>query len=247
MPIIRRQLDFERREFTQIPNAWLRDERLSLKSKGLLAQILSHAPGWSMTINTLSKANNCGYHTIAAAIQELETAGYLTRVQTKDDKGRFSEMLWITTEPGEPLLDYPMSENPRSENPKLKKTIEKKTKEKNIQETSGFSFDQFWEQYPRKAGKASARKVFIKLSDEDRSKAMDGVERLRNDPNLPPTQFVPYPATWLNREGWEDDPYPKRELPPSQKPAETPGPGDWRKWYCDQGDHVFCDHERRDK
>jgi hypothetical protein len=34
--------------------------------------------------------------------------------------------------------------------------------------------------------------------------------RIANDPNLPEPQFIPHPATWLDRAGWEDAPYPDR-------------------------------------
>lgn len=241
MPIIRSQLDFEKREFTQIPNAWIRDDRLSLKSKGLLAQLLSHSIGWSLTIASLSKVNNCGYHTIASAIQELETAGYLRRHQEKDEKGRFGEMLWFTTSPDQPLSENPTPENPTSENPKLKKTLSKNKKE---QKTDTTVFDQFWESYPRKAGKASARKVFQQLDVKDQRKAMDGVLRLRDDKNLPPMQYIPHPATWLNREGWEDEPYPNRDdtkakADVSRSPA-VGGPREWVKDLHDIGEHYEC-------
>ena len=39
---------------------------------------------------------------------------------------------------------------------------------------------------------------------------LDGAVRLASDPNLPETQFIPYPSTWLNREGWNDEPYPDK-------------------------------------
>lgn len=237
MPIIRRELDFERRQFTQIPNSWLRDENLSLKAKGLLAQLLSHQVGWSMTIGTLAKTNRCGRDMITSAIQELEIFGYLKRMQQKDDKGRFGEMLWFTTSPDDPVTGFPTSDSPTPDNPTLKKTKEKKTKEKN---TNLDVFDQFWSLYPRKAGKASARKAFSQLDPDQITDVMVGVERLRNDPNLPPAQYIPHPATWLNREGWEDDPYPKREQKPGEKAAEGPIPRAWVKSLHDEDDHTFC-------
>lgn len=237
MPIIRRELDFERKQFTQIPNSWLRDENLSLKAKGLLAQLLSHQVGWSMTIATLAKTNHCGRDMITSAIQELETFGYLKRMQQKDEKGRFGEMLWFTTSPDDPVTGFPTSDSPTPGNPTLKKTKEKKTKEKN---TNGDVFDQFWSLYPRKAGKASARKAFSQLDEEKRADAMIGVLRLRNDPNLPPAQYIPHPATWLNREGWDDDPYPKRDIKPGERVVEAPGPRDWVKQMHDMGEHWEC-------
>ena len=67
MPIVRKKLTHEYR-FTQIPNDWVRDSRLSLKSIGLLAQLLSHSEGWNVTISSLATANNCGRDLIAGAV-----------------------------------------------------------------------------------------------------------------------------------------------------------------------------------
>lgn len=132
MPIIRTRLDFERRNFTRIPNDYLRDDRISLKAKGLLAQLLSHSPGWSVSVRNLAEANGCGSHSITVAIQELEDAGYLIRKQEKDQQGRFEPMSWLTKDPhgSDPVPDYPQPENSTPDNPHTKKNTIKKTKEK---------------------------------------------------------------------------------------------------------------------
>ncbi len=36
-----------------------------------------------------------------------------------------------------------------------------------------------------------------------------GAQRLRDDPNREPA-FTPHPTTWLNRDGWQDEPCPPR-------------------------------------
>jgi len=70
-------------------------------------------------------------------------------------------------------------------------------------------FDEFWEHYPRKIGKGEARKAFEKASK--RVAAVDwiiaGAVRFEQFLTVHATEqkFVPYPATWLNRDGWEDD------------------------------------------
>lgn len=75
-------------------------------------------------------------------------------------------------------------------------------------------FDQFWDHYPRKVGKDDARKAYkracSKVSDE--GIILDGACRLAADPNLPDKQFIPHPATWLNRGGWDDEALPDRHL-----------------------------------
>ena len=103
MPLIRGHHSFDD-QFAQIPNAWLRDSRLSLKAIGLLAQIMTHVPGWNMSINSLSTRNNVGRDQIRTAIGELEEFGYLTREQSRED-GRFSETIWRTSDP----TDIPLS------------------------------------------------------------------------------------------------------------------------------------------
>jgi len=135
MPIQRTKMVHEH-NFTQVPNDWVRDKRLSLKSIGLLAQLLSHSEGWSVTIGSLARSNGCGKHIIRAAVQELEDAGYLKRKQLRGVSGTFAEVLWVTSEPSSPLFDYPTSEKPTSgkptsENRTLKKNTSKKTNLKN--------------------------------------------------------------------------------------------------------------------
>lgn len=72
-------------------------------------------------------------------------------------------------------------------------------------------FDQFWDWYPRKVGKPDAVKAYEKaVKKHGEQVIIAGVERLRLDPNLPEKNFIPHPATWLNREGWNDEPFPAR-------------------------------------
>jgi hypothetical protein len=215
MPIIRTTLKHED-NFTQIPNEWLRDSRLTLKAIGLLAQLLSHSQGWSVSIETLAKANNCGKDLIRSAVTELESAGYLVRKQARNGN-LFGEVIYYTSSPADsPLSGFPLSGFPMSENPTPKKNIVKKNIEKKVNAQNEFEI--FWDLYPRKIGKGAALKSFLRaLESEGWEKIHAGTQRLSQDSNLPDTQFIPYPATWLNREGWNDDPYPERKLTKEQE------------------------------
>jgi len=236
MPIVRVRLAFEG-HFTQIPNDWLRDGNLSLKAKGLLAQLLSHSDGWSVSIQSLAKANQCGKDAIRSAVKELEDNGYLVRSQNRQESGEFGETVWLTSSP---VAGSPIAGNPTPVNPTPKNTNLENTKPKYGDSLLSDAFDSFWALYPRKAGKASARKAFAILAQDHLMAIMDGVTRLANDPNLPPTEYIPHPATWLNREGWEDEPYPKREVKLAERLAEVPGPRDWVKDMHDMGEHFEC-------
>lgn len=213
MPIIRATHDFDER-FTQIPNSWIRDPRLTLKAKGLLAQIMSHSPGWIMSVKTLATANQCGVDMIRSAIDELMKAGYLTRSveRERNDQGHLQDYTYITHDPQTPTSDYPTLDYPTQENPTTKNTI---IQENNIKRNNAHLeelFDKFWELYPRKVGKGSARQAFMKQATvTDVNIILGGTDRLANDPNLPEVTYIPHPSTWLNRQGWDDEPYPYRE------------------------------------
>ena len=73
------------------------------------------------------------------------------------------------------------------------------------------AFERFWEIYPRKVGKKHAKDKFTSATKRaDAETIIAGAQRFASDPNLPETQFVPHPSTWLNRDGWEDEPLPSR-------------------------------------
>lgn len=203
-------------QFTQVPNAWLRDERISLGAKGLLAQLLSHRPGWAITVQRLATQNGCGKDKIRTLIRELESVGYLLRSaqQRHNEKGHLAGFDYITADPplaGLPTKVQPSKAQPSKENPAHKNTIQKKTIEKNTENVLLRQFDELWSVYPRRVGKATARKSFLKATEHwPAEDIIEGAKRLASDPNLPELQFIPHPATWLNREGWTDDPYPDR-------------------------------------
>lgn len=122
MPLIRGAHSFDG-QFTQIPNDWLRDGRLSLKARGLLALLMSHTPGWSVSIKSLIAQNMEGRDSLKAAVGELESFGYLERGQNRTE-GKFSESTWTTKSPqtGFPQTDKPQTDNPHPKNTKVKNT-----------------------------------------------------------------------------------------------------------------------------
>jgi hypothetical protein len=75
-------------------------------------------------------------------------------------------------------------------------------------------FDLFWSAYPRKVKKKDAVRVWAKMSTDDMAKARADVEkRIKGDPQWTRDdgKFVPYPATYLNGEQWNDEWTPKCE------------------------------------
>jgi hypothetical protein len=97
MGITRPVLDFEER-FTRIPNAWIRDPRLSRRARGLLAELLSHRPNWHVSVRSLVTKQE-KKHAVAATIAELVEAGYLARSQRRADSGTFGEAEYVLCDP----------------------------------------------------------------------------------------------------------------------------------------------------
>ena len=95
--IRRPALHFDR-EFTIMPNAWVRDPRTSLATKGLLAQLLSHAPG-QVSVESLAAANPEGRHAIRTCIAQAREAGYLAVSQQRAQGGRFAEANYDLVDP----------------------------------------------------------------------------------------------------------------------------------------------------
>ncbi|TLF33259.1 hypothetical protein [Microbacterium sp. 5K110] len=98
MGILRAGLAFEG-QFTQVPNDWARDKKLSRRARGLLTEILSHRVGWRLTIEGLAKEGTEGRHAIRAAVDELREAGYLEVEQGRGSRGQFGEVEYRLTDP----------------------------------------------------------------------------------------------------------------------------------------------------
>jgi hypothetical protein len=98
MSIRRTAFSFESK-FTTIPNAWVRDKRLSRKARGLLVELMSHAPGWEITIESLVDGAPEGRDSVRTAISELEQYGYLKREQNRQERGRWGNVDYVLAEP----------------------------------------------------------------------------------------------------------------------------------------------------
>ena len=207
MPLIRGHHSFDD-HFTQIPNDWLRDNSISLGAKGLLAQLLSHAPGWRISQESLGRDNGIGRDAIRTLINELLNAGYLMRSEDRErtEKGYLGGYTYTTQDPTQ--------DNPTQDNPLHKNNITKNTNIKNNERIySDSQFEEFWNHYPKKVDKGAALRAFRKAAkNEDVALVIDGAKRYAEDANLPEKQYIKNPATWLNAEAWNNGPLPKRKI-----------------------------------
>ena len=73
------------------------------------------------------------------------------------------------------------------------------------------TFAQFWASYPRKKAKQEARKAWDKaVKKTDPNLIIEAGRRYAD--SKPDPQYTPYPATWLNRGSWEDEPDPVKAV-----------------------------------
>lgn len=87
-------INIYRDKFTVIPNEVLFDKRLDYRSRGVFATILSLPDGWSFSVDGLVEIvcdsdRGEGKSAIGAALQYLETLGYLQRIRVQDKQGKF--------------------------------------------------------------------------------------------------------------------------------------------------------------
>jgi hypothetical protein len=89
--------------FTILPNATLRDDRLTYCARGVLAELLTRPEGWETNADALSDRARRhrgdvvgeGRRGLRSAFAELEVAGYIIRRKEKAAKGRFVTVLEI--------------------------------------------------------------------------------------------------------------------------------------------------------
>jgi hypothetical protein len=95
---------------------------------------------------------------------------------------------------------------------------------------AALAFEAFWNAYPRKKAKGDAEKAWKKVTVDVSIllKALEWQKR-QTDWTRDSGRYIPYPASWLNDRGWEDEP--SQQLPgmsPSAQAAKDgrhyPGP-----------------------
>ena len=73
----------------------------------------------------------------------------------------------------------------------------------------GIGFDEFWKAYPKKVGKQEAKRAWEKQNGNmpELPTVISKINELKTSEQWTKQngQFIPNPATWLNRGGWDDE------------------------------------------
>lgn len=233
--------------YTVMANHHLRDERLSLKSKGLLSLILSLPDDWRISIEGMTQFSSDGKDAIRSAIRELTSAGYITRDQTHSETGTFSgyEYTIHETPVASPSSGFPTMEKPTTENPTLRNTEELSTippivphegdceppkrkrrrSSKSVPDYKPELFERFWAAYPRGEDRQGAVAEWDSLRpDRETMLAMSrALVRQKASEEWQRGIGIPYAVRWLRRRRWED------EIKAPAPPPESAG-GDLPVW-----------------
>lgn len=103
-------------DYTVMANHHLRDERLSLKAKGLLSMLLSLPDDWEISIRGLASIVTDGVGAVQTGINELIEAGYIVRRRQHAESGAFAGFEYIIHEIP-PCTENPYTANPYTEKP----------------------------------------------------------------------------------------------------------------------------------
>jgi len=166
--------------YTTISNVFLRNDKLSLKAKGLLATILSLPETWDFSIKGICSIVKEGTTAVYSAIDELKTYGFCIVETLRDEKGRVigNDYTFFENPNMENLnMDNQAQLNkdiinislPNTEDSPIKEEIKKENIKRNRNEYSE-DFEKAWELAQRKGSKTEAYKYWKRLKEEDKKK-----------------------------------------------------------------------------
>lgn len=107
--------------FVMISRNITKNKKLGLTERGLLLTLLSLSDGWEFSIEGICKILPDGKSKISTALKNLMALGYITKEQSRDDKGVFgSNIIEVHDVPiddeDNPIYSKPLSDNPSTVN-----------------------------------------------------------------------------------------------------------------------------------
>ena len=152
--------------FVIIEKAFLLNEEISLKAKGLLALLLSYPDNWQFYKAEIVQHTTDKENSLNSGLKELIENGYIVRKQRKDENGKFEGYEYHVYE--KPSTEKPSTEKPSTEKPILlnnKNTKNKNTKNKNTKTTPSpelvSEFKEWYSKYPHPRNEQQTMKNYI--------------------------------------------------------------------------------------
>lgn len=111
----------KRERFTVVEKTMTEDPSLSWQAKGMLTYLLGKPDGWKVQASDLTAKSTNGRDANYAILKELIDAGYIDRIQARDENGRVKGYEYIVHESRAREEDSPLPGNPDTVSPDTEK------------------------------------------------------------------------------------------------------------------------------
>jgi len=189
----------------------LNNSRATGRAKLVLLGIANHLGdhGAWPSISTLARYANSSERSVKRDIQELVELGELkVELQNAPTKTQYkTNLYWITIVPGvtdsaSGVTDWVSrgdSSGKSGVTPVGTQNINITIKEPSLKSDIE-GFDKFWNYYPKKVAKADALKAWKQATKRKTADELIELAKAYSESKLPDQQYIPYPASWLNKE-----------------------------------------------
>jgi hypothetical protein len=202
----------------QVMNAVWRNSKSKGRARLVLLSIADHQGeiGAWPSIETLAKMVNSSPRSVQRDIQELINLGELqVDFRSAPTSGPYkANRYWVKV--SGVTGEVPEVTNTASEVTDLDSEVTESASEvtaggvltlnrtltKPIQEASE-RFDEFWDLYPKKIAKGDALKAWNKATKKKTADELLKLTKAYSEGQLPEVKYIPYPASWLNKELYE--------------------------------------------
>ena len=202
----------------QVMNAVWRNSKSKGRARLVLLSIADHQGeiGAWPSIETLAKMVNSSPRSVQRDIQELINLGELqVDFRSAPTSGPYkANRYWVKV--SGVTTEVPEVTNSASEVTDLDSEVTESASEvtaggvltlnrtltKPIQESSE-KFDEFWDLYPKKIAKGDALKAWNKAIKKKTPDDLLKLTKAYAEGQLPEIKYIPYPASWLNKELYE--------------------------------------------
>jgi hypothetical protein len=188
----------------------LNNSRATGRAKLVLLGIANHLGdhGAWPSISTLARYANASERSVKRDIQELVELGELkVELQNAPTKTQYkTNLYWITigsgvTDSASGVTDWVSrgdSSGKSGVTPVGTQNINITIKEPSLKSDLE-SFETFWLLYPKKVAKADAIKAWKQATKKKTADELIGLVKAYSESKLPDQQYIPYPASWLNK------------------------------------------------
>ena len=192
----------------------LNQSKATGRAKLVLIGIANHLgdQGAWPAISTLARYANASERSVKRDIQELVELGELrVEVQNAPTRTQYkTNLYWLTIGSGVTDLTSGVtdwvsrgdSSGKSGVTPVGTQNIILTIKEPSMKQTE-IDFDNFWNLYPKKVAKSEALRAWNKATKKKAADELLKLTKAYAEGKLPEDKYIPYPASWLNKELYE--------------------------------------------